>query len=372
MLRNNIIVLLFVFFSSIILSSFDIKDKFLGATFGCAIGDAMGRPTEFMSMAEIDKVYPKGIKSFSDFREQDLFLDKSGKKFAPYTDDTAMAKLVMKALVEAKKKGLNLEKTMSTIAVLFINDMHEKNGWYEWHRSPGNSCSAGVKILEKRNLQKLKPRWWDVKQSKAGGCGSVMRAFPFGLIFSDDVEKAEKWAVEHSKLTHGSSTALAACAAMAVGTAYSVQNKDVNFVVRKMIEAARRYDESTASMIEDAAKIAEENLYILANRGVACVERARDMSKPVFEKYLGWAAHDAIAAATYAYIVGQNSVKTAIYLGVHTPGDSDSIACMAGALAGAKCGVKNIPTKWLEVIEGSEELERLADEGSKLTSTLPN
>ena len=46
-----------------------------------------------------------------------------------------------------------------------------------------------------------------------------MRAYPFGLVFADDPARAEAWSIAHSKLTHRDPIALAACAAMAVGTA---------------------------------------------------------------------------------------------------------------------------------------------------------
>ena len=47
-----------------------------------------------------------------------------------------------------------------------------------------------------------------------------MRAYPFGL--ADDLGRAERWAVEHSRLTHNDPIALAASGAMTVGTALAV------------------------------------------------------------------------------------------------------------------------------------------------------
>ena len=54
-------------------------------------------------------------------------------------------------------------------------------------------------------------------------CGCLIRVIgpnpcnpchPFGLVFADDVDVAEGWSVDHSKLTHRDPTALAASAAM--------------------------------------------------------------------------------------------------------------------------------------------------------------
>jgi ADP-ribosylglycohydrolase len=68
-----------------------------------------------------------------------------------------------------------------------------------------------------------------------------MRAYPFGLVFSDDLERAERSAAEHSKLRHRDPIALAACAAMAVGTALALAGNTEEAVVDAMLAAANRY-----------------------------------------------------------------------------------------------------------------------------------
>ena len=94
-----------------------------------------------------------------------------------------------------------------------------------------------------------------------------------------------------------------------------------------------------------------------------------EKSKPVFEKYLGWAAHDAIASTVYAFALCPNDPKKAIALGVNTPGDSDSIASMAGALGGAyKGGLTAGPDAKLyrTYLEGYNKLTQLAEKIKKL------
>ena len=44
---------------------------------------------------------------------------------------------------------------------------------------------------------------------------------------------------------------------------------------------------------------------------------------------------------------------------VNTTGDSDSIACIAGSLAGAHNGLEGIPSDWLNRLEYRSELEDL-------------
>jgi ADP-ribosylglycohydrolase len=53
---------------------------------------------------------------------------------------------------------------------------------------------------------------------------------------------------------------------------------------------------------------------------------------------LGWSADEALAAAVYLFVRYSDNPQQAIIDGVNTPGDSDSIASLAGALIEAKTG----------------------------------
>src|SRR4051812_30333445 len=72
------------------------RQRFLGAVLGAAVGDAMGHPTEFIrSFESIRARYgPAGVSKF------ELYWERDGRRFAPYTDDTQMAEVVLRTLVE--------------------------------------------------------------------------------------------------------------------------------------------------------------------------------------------------------------------------------------------------------------------------------
>ena len=337
--------------------------RICGSMIAGAVGDALGRPTEFIKSVDgIFKQYPRGIKSFKDFKQVD-FIDG----IAPYTDDTAMAKVTAHVLVDAYTSN-DIEKTMSMLARAYVEDMDRNDGWAAHYRAPGNTCLRTVGILKDRiACNKTKqPGWWKVysEPGKGGGCGSVMRAHPFGLVFSDNPEKAVTWAAEHSYLTHSDSMAVAACAAMAGGVAYAVQGKNPDEIVDYMINVARRYDVGTADAMQKAEKYARDHRAKIAQlqKTIAMGREliARSLAKPVYEEFLGWDARTAIAATVYTFLMVPDSPKRAIYYGVHTPGDSDSIASMAGALVGARVGFNQLITEWPELeineLEGSSEL----------------
>lgn len=310
--------------------SASIESRVAGAVLGAAVGDAMGHPTEFMDLEEIHAEYgPSGVQ------EYELFWEQDGLRYAPYTDDTQMAEAVAEGLLEVSAPDAELDAAMQAIARRFIKWASAPQGG---HRAPGNACLRGSTALAQG------AHWSQAGGRTAGGCGSVMRAYSFGLLLHADLERAEAWSVAHSKLTHRDPIALAACAAMAVGIARVIRQEDLHHVVLEMIAAAQRYSPRTADMMSRA--------FDEARAGVA--------PEVTLERLQGWAAHEAIAAAVYIFVRHPDDPRAAILEGANTPGDSDSLATLAGALCGARCGLDALPTDWVRQVERSGQLLSLA------------
>lgn len=307
------------------------RSRFCGAVLGAAIGDAMGHPTEFISsVAAIrERFGPEGVTGYTLWREGPR------GRFAPFTDDTQMAEAVLRSLLWSSENDADLEATMAHMAREFVEWSRRPKGG---HRAPGNACLAGCRALE-RGIH-----WSEAGGPKAGGCGSVMRAYPFGLFYADDLGRAERWAAQHSRLTHGDPIALAASAAMAVGMARTLRGEPVDHVLSEMVAAACRFSPATAAMMAEA--IAD------AHDGVEPDE--------TLDRLLGWAAHEAIAAAVYIVARHPDDPRRAILEGANTPGDSDSIATLAGALVGCRAGVGSLPEDWIRDLERVNELIALA------------
>jgi len=302
-----------------------------GAVLGAAIGDAMGHPTEFMSLESIYATYgTSGVQKF------ELYWDRDGRRFAPYTDDTQMAEQVLRALLD--EQG-DLDRCMTGMAARFVEWSRQPQGG---HRAPGNACLSGCRALE------AGAHWSEAGGPSAGGCGSVMRAYPFGLIFMNDLSQCERWAVAHSKLTHRDPIALAASAAMAVGIALAMRGRSTRRITSEMVAAACRYSPRTAEMM--CAALDD------ARRGIGPAE--------TLDRLRAWAAHEAIAAAVYVFARHANDARGAILEAANTPGDSDSIATLAGALVGARLGIEALPAEWVSEVERASELRELATQAA--------
>lgn len=307
----------------------DRRSRVAGAVMAAAIGDALGHPTEFESWERIRQRFPPdGVTGFERWWERD------GQRFAPYTDDTQMAEIVLRALVDHGRDA-GLEPVMEQIAAGFARWRVDPQGG---HRAPGNACMRGAGRLA------AGVHWRQAGGPEDGGCGSVMRAYPFGIVFFDDPARAEHWAVEHSHMTHGHPIALAACAAIAVGVAAELRGEPPAAVLAAMVTAAGRHDAGTARMAEKA----------LADAA------AGSPPDEVLRRLEGWAAHEAIAAAMYVAARHERDLPGALLEGANAHGDSDSIATLAGALLGARLGLEAIPAGWLRDVERSVELRDLA------------
>lgn len=299
--------------------------QFQGAVIGGAIGDAMGAPVEFHSMARIYEQYgQQGVTDYVQYREV------NGLRFAPYSDDTQMAEAVIRGLLSSHDE---IDDAMQVIAQNFIDwEAHPQGG----HRAPGGACLEGCRRLARGMA------WHEAGSPGAGGCGSVMRAYPFGLFFYEDLDKAVEWAAAHSKLTHGAPIALAACASMAVATSMALAHQPVDAILAKMVEVAARYSSETAYMLSKAS------------------ETPAAGEKSIKAWYEGWAAHEAVAIAAYLFKHYHHSPKEAILAAVNSPGDSDSIGALVGSLVGAYRGIDVFPAGWVEHLERSQELKLLA------------
>lgn len=326
----------------------DEEDHVAGSLIGAAMGDAMGRVVEFSTLERIFQRYPHGIRSFQDFRPEDFRLDANGCSYAPFSDDTQMALLVFQVMGEARNGGWELDHAMARLAQVLVEDL-EKNpsGWASPLRAPELASVKNVRELSRR-LTKHKAQWdaqwWKAGGPHDGGGGAVMGAHAYGLVFRDDPLRAEYWAAEGSQMTHGASISIAASAAMATGTRLALKGLPPFTVAKEMVKAAGRYDRQTARTLEQAMQFARKKVSPLR----------------VLEKFEGWAAHEAVAAALFIYLTSPDDYAKAIFIAVHTSGDSDTIASMVGALVGARVGLARLPPDWVRMVEGQTSLRQLA------------
>ena len=81
----------------------------------------------------------------------------------------------------------------------------------------------------------------------------------------------------------------------------------------------------------------------------------------------GVAALEAVPAALAAFLAHPDQPADAIRFAIQVGGDTDTIAAMTGALAGARCGASALPRPWLRRLEFAGRLVAAADRLAQTT-----
>ncbi|MEU7585274.1 ADP-ribosylglycohydrolase family protein [Micromonospora sp. NPDC049230] len=318
-----------------------------GSLFGLAYGDALGKPTEFLTVAEIAHRYgPTGPRELS------------GEP-APVTDDTQMALAVGWALHEAP--SLTPEAVEPLLRQRFL----------AWSVSPDNNRAPGMTCLRACAELGRGLRWQEATVAGSKGCGANMRVTPVGLL-DVDLDTLAGLAQLQAGMTHGHPTGLAASEL----TAYAV------FALR----AGATLPELPALLTERA--LAQRLIYrerwlgdlwqrpgtpspetfiargwdeclVALGRLTTALSQPDDGGDPCRATGEGWVAEEALTTALLCAIRHADDPVAALARGATTAGDSDSIAALAGAFVGAAVGMAAWPTGWINRIEYADQLTTL-------------
>jgi ADP-ribosylglycohydrolase len=94
------------------------------------------------------------------------------------------------------------------------------------------------------------------------------------------------------------------------------------------------------------------------DRALATPDREAD---PCLLTGAGWIAEEAFATGLLCFLLFAGDPVGAIQRAAASSGDSDSIACLTGAFAGAAHGMTSWPEEWTTRIEYQARLSRLGE-----------
>ena len=324
-----------------------------GCLLGLAYGDALGAETEFLQINDILRLYPPA-------GPHDLIAP-----LACVTDDTQMALAVGEALLEAARP-YSLQTLEDPLRDAFI----------AWNESPDNNRAPGMTCLQACNYLACGLPWYKATISSSKGCGANMRVAPVGLLIAgkDGVTADERAAIAQfqAALTHGHPTGLAAADLTAYAVADLIANGDPSSLPARLVDYAHsqrtvyRHDwlgplwrrPGVASPEEFIGRGWDECLMALTGLQHALLHINRQ-DDPCLATGAGWIAEEALVTGLLCFLMYPDDAVSAIQRAAVTSGDSDLIACLAGAFAGAHLGLNAWPAAWLDRIEYRERLSRL-------------
>lgn len=299
-------------------------DRCAGAFLGLALGDAWGRPLEFLRG-------PAVRSSAVSLRPGEFH----------WTDDTHMALYLAEAVLAQPPGPLDADAFGRAVGARFLAWLHDP---LTPSTGPGSTCLRGAREFERGG------DWRTSGDPGSDGCGAVMRVVPLALAFEggDLLLAAEVQA----RVTHAHPNAIEAAVAGAwlCREALVAARLDAG-MVRTAIAALRgpwTCGGSVAASLEGALQVASRpDLTWLDEAAISPGDG-------------GWRSGSALGLAVAAALRWGGDFATAVEKAARIDGDSDSVACLCGMLLGAAGGLGVLPPAWLAVLPERARIEALA------------
>ncbi|WP_030487379.1 ADP-ribosylglycohydrolase family protein [Micromonospora chokoriensis] len=318
-----------------------------GSLFGLAYGDALGKPTEFLTVAEIERRYgPTGPRELS------------GEPVL-VTDDTQMALAVGWALHEAP--SFTPEAVQPLLRQRFL----------AWAISPDNNRAPGMTCLRACAELSRGVRWQEASVVDSKGCGANMRVTPVGLL-DVDLDTLAGLAQLQAGLTHGHPTGLAASeltayAVFALRAGATLPELPAVLTERALAQRLIYRERWLGDLWQRAGSRSPEafiaqgwdECLAVLGRLTSALGQPDDGGDPCRVTGEGWVAEEALATALLCAVRHADDPVAALARGATTAGDSDSIAALAGAFVGAAVGMTAWPREWANRIEYADQLATL-------------
>ncbi len=331
-----------------------LRNRLRGMLLAGACGDALGAPIEFLSLEEIEQRHgPGGPETYP----------QGSWPRGHITDDTQMTLFTAEGMLRSVVRGLDRGMcnaagvvhgaylrwlyTQGVKIPRFEADPRAPDGWLIQQtflhepRVPGNTCLSALHASMDEFREKA--------DNDSKGCGSVMRTAPVAAWdLSPYGFDAFEEGCAYAALTHAHPTGILAAGFQSRVLALLLQGVPLGDATGRATTTLRQQPdhEETLAAVEAAVALAGE----------------RDPSPAKVERLgAGWIAEEALAIALYAALVAPD-VRSGLRIAVTHSGDSDSTGAIAGNLLGAIHGVEAIPSDLLEVLEGREVIERMAED----------
>lgn len=289
------------------------KDRLKGAIIGHIIGDCLGAFNEFKVRENMDSTGDYVTKE-NLFTRKDVF----GHEYGCFTDDSSMTLCTFQSLVDFP--DINIQYTKS----LF------KDWWKKGYWSSVDHCFdiGGTTASALNGKINIDPR------TNAGN-GSLMRISAVAMYLyyrglHDDTiyDRRRRIVADFSKITHVNQVCIDTC--------------DVYCSILEMImHGASKYDlVATYSILAGISKMTRDNI-----------------------KSSGYVIHS-FEAAMWAFLT-TDYFETGAYLAANLGDDSDTVAAIYGAVAGAYYGIKSIPIYLIAPIKKLSNINSLMEAAAR-------
>ncbi|XP_056151980.1 ADP-ribosylhydrolase ARH3 isoform X2 [Lampris incognitus] len=249
----------------------------------------------------------------------------------------------------------------------------------EYSLSPDRGYGPGViTVLKKLSSPQLSDVYQPARDQFNGrgsfGNGGAMRAAPFALVFPK-LSNVMRFARLGAMLTHSCSLGYNGAVLQALAVHLSLQGAlDVpqQFIGRLITEMEEVEADEAARNDARVLKEAEKPFCDRLHRVKDLMDRSKvSIEEVISELGNGIAALQSVPTAIFCVLYclqpheslpeRYGGLERTIAYSLALGGDTDTIACMAGAIAGAHYGIEAIPQTWIKCCEGAEDADVMAE-----------
>lgn len=308
-----------------------MKNNLMGSIMGLCVGDALGVPVEFESRETLKNNPVIDMRSYGTYN-----MPKG-----TWSDDTSMTL----CLIDSLCSGLDYNDIMTNFTKWI------KNGDYTQY---GKAFDVGNSTIEaiRRFINKNFALDCGGLDDHDNGNGSLMRILPISFYLKSTYEgevtdNDEAMNIIHnvSSLTHAHKRSLIACGIYTSIASMLMSDMDISTAVEMGINSAVEYYKKYDEFTEDLCYYKR-----LSNKTFSETSRENIKSS-------GYVV-DTLEAAIWC-LLKTKKYKDCVLMAVNLGEDTDTVAAVAGGLAGLYYGYDSIPKEWLSVIVKSDYIENL-------------
>ena len=303
----------------VLAASDTLRDRAIGALLGCAVGDAVGE----LAFTHASKARLQAAVE----RAQRLV----------YTDDTAMAIVIASALVE---DGL--------INGQALGDRFAR----AFQLEPWRGYGPGPPRIFKTVADTGRPYEAVARELYGGegslGNGAAMRAAPLGLAYRDE-ERLAGACDTASAVTHAHPVGRDAALLVARAVGQAVEAARAGRAIRPHAMAQDLTDGCRTEEMRHKMQAVTDYIAEGAEPEAVADAVGRSVSAP-----------ESVPFAVYAFLAHPSDFEACLDTAIFHGGDRDTLAAMAGSIAGAYLGEEAIPAPWRARIEHRCQLRELA------------
>ncbi len=301
-------------------------------TLGIAVADAMGVPVEFKNRESLRRQPIKDMLGFGTWNQP----------AGTWSDDTSMTVATMESI--ARLKRIDYTDLMLNFSEWYFEGKFTARG-------VRFDCGRITSLAIFKFIQKVPALNCGSEESYANGNGSLMRILPaviylYKIYGKNFDERALKVIHEISSLTHAHARSMLGCGIYSLIAVQLLEGNSISESVKIGLSKAKNFygNSKFEKKLENYSRLWQDDFADLLEEEI---------------KSSGYVV-DTLEAALWC-LLNTDNYKSMVLKAVNLGEDTDTVASVAGGLAGIYYGIEEIPQNWLKTLQNRLYLEEMAE-----------